>query len=175
MSLARSSLLAAIAGELREPLALAEINPVDTTGNLKEPLDRTFRALGAAEADLATAVVATGSEAVAIAYATYFVYSRVTSALADQVNMSSVGSRADLHQLYENMKDRMADALLIAQGFGLSISGSGASGLVPIPFVGGMDAADYDAVASDDSVMPRLFSLEDLGIHGGSRRAPVGQ
>lgn len=175
MALARSSLLAAMAGELREPIDLADILPIDTTGNLKEPLDRTFRALGVAETDLPTASVATGSEAKAIAFATYFVYARVTSALADQVNMSSVGSRADLHQLYENMKDRMADALVIAQGFGLSIAGSGASGVVPLAYAGGIDVADFDDIAEDDSIMPRLFSMRDLGMRIGSSQSAVGE
>jgi len=166
VALPRATLVEAMTGELEEVLELADIDPVDQTGDLKEPIDRTFRALGVAEVDLATASAATGSEAKAIAYATYFVLYKATAALVAQMNMSSAGARAELRQQYENVRDRMREALEIAQGFGLSIATGGSAGVAPIPFAGGIESADYEGVADSSSRMPPLFDLRDLEIPG---------
>ena len=77
-----------MAGELADVLSLAGLAATDTSGALKEPLDRAFRALGVAEADLAGAAAADGDEERAIAYASYFVLSRAAGALAGRVDVS---------------------------------------------------------------------------------------
>lgn len=167
MALARSVLVAAIAGGLRELLAEAELLPADTTGHLKEPIDQTFRALGVAEVGLAAATVADGSESAAIAIANYFTLARILNAVSTEISLSSVGSRAEFQQLYDHVKERLEAALVVAQGYGLVIAGAGSSGIVPIPYAGGIDAFDYAEIADDTSQVPKLFSLRDLGIRLG--------
>lgn len=120
--LARSDLVATIAGELAETLALGGLALTDTSGALKEPIDRTFRALGAAEADLATATAPDGSEAAAIAFATYFALARTLDAVAAKMDVGAEGASAKRHQQWDNVKARLEAALAAAQYYGLPLS-----------------------------------------------------
>ena len=157
MALARADLTTTIAGELANVLTLAGLSTTDTSGNLKEPLDRVFRALAVAEADLATAAVADGAEERAVAYARYFVLVRATDALAGKMDVSAGAASAKLRQQFENVRDRMQEALIVARGYGLAIAGDGVSGIAPIPYAGGVSRSDYDAIAADADRVPPLF------------------
>lgn len=80
----RAALAAELWGRLQRPFAEVGITNSDTTGNLKEPVDSTLSALGVAYGDLATGTVAAGSEAAAIALATYYGYVAVVGAFTDK-------------------------------------------------------------------------------------------
>lgn len=163
MSLTRAQLVAALVGELGEVLDPAQLAATDTTGAMKEPVDRTLRAMGVADASLATATVATGAEAKAIAYGLYFTLWRATNALVGQMDVGSAGASAKLRQQFENVRDRMKEALRIAQGYGLTVASEGYTGIDPVPYVGGITATDFDAVSG---IMPPLFDITTLDIPG---------
>lgn len=120
MALSRAELRTAVAGELAQALTLAGLATTDTSGALKEPLDRTFRQLGAAETGLAAASVADGSEAKAIAYAVFFTLDRIVAALLSKMDVSGGGSGgAKLNQQIENAERQRARALSTAITYGL--------------------------------------------------------
>ncbi len=87
----RAALAAALWGDLQRPFTEVGITNADTSGNLKEPLDKTFRALGTAWGDEATATVADGSEAAALSVAVYYGWEAVVTAAANLVD-GSVGA-----------------------------------------------------------------------------------
>jgi hypothetical protein len=159
VTLSRAQLIAVVAGELDDVLTLAKLTAVDDAPNLKGPIDRTFRAIGVAEAGLAAATVADGGEQQAIAYATYFVLQRATWALTDRMDVSGARGGAKLRQRFENVRDRLDEALSIAQHYGLAIPGNGAITRHPLIYAGGVSSGDYDAVASDGDRMKPLFTV----------------
>lgn len=169
MSLARADLVTAVAGELADVLTLAGIAATDTSGALKEPLDRVFRALGVAEAGLASATVADGDEQRAIAYAAYFVLSRAVGALASRVDVSLGRGEANAKesQAFAHVQEQMREALAIAQGYGLTV---GKSSLAPVPYAGGISRSDYDAAEQDSDRLPPLFAVSDLRTETSERR-----
>lgn len=162
MSLTRAALITAVAGELDDVLTLAGMTSADDAANMKSPIDQVFRELGTAEASLATATVADGSEKKSVAYATYFVLRRASRALVKKMSVASGGARANLREQYENVRAEMRDALAIAQGYGLAVG----LGATPTPYAGGISQSNYDDVALDTDRIPPLFSLTDLQIAG---------
>ena len=159
MALSRAALLGVVAGEQHEALALARLAEADQPGALKEPLDRCFRALGAVEGELASAEVADGGEPRAIAFATYFVLERAALALVGKRTVAAGRTRSNAREQYENVRERMEAALAIAQGYGLAVAGNGRGGAVPLPYGGGVDAADGGRV-------PPLFGRAAAGPRG---------
>lgn len=120
MALTRAELRTAVAGELAQALTLAGLANTDTSGALKEPLDRVFRQLGVAQANLASASAADGSEAKAIAYAAYFTLDRIVAALLSKMDVTGdSGAGAKLNQQIENAKTQRAAALSVAITYGL--------------------------------------------------------
>lgn len=157
MSLSRADLIAAAAGELVGVLALAGMTAVDDAANLKGPIDRTYRALGFSEAQL-SALIADGDEEAAIAFATYFVLARATFSVAKKFDVSG-NTGAKLEQQYQHLKELRDEALRIAQGYGLQVAGHGVSGILGIPYAGGIESSDYETIAEDASRKQPLFSL----------------
>lgn len=166
MALTRAQLVTATAGEWAQVLTLAGLAATDTSGALKEPIDKTFRALDVTEANLATATVVDGGEEQALAYAAYFVLARAVAATVSKMTVAAGTTKASLREQHENLLRLLAHALAIAQSFGLSIPGADGGGCIPIPYAGGVDQADYDANLADTSRVPPLFSVDDLTIPG---------
>jgi hypothetical protein len=164
MSLTRAELNAAVTGELAGVLTLAGFAATDTSGAMKEVLDRTFRALGIAESGLGTAAVADGAEAQAIAYLRYFVVDKAVWATTTKMNVKAGSAAANLREQHENLLRLLNAALAQAQACGLPLPGNGRSPYVPVPFAGGIDQGDYDARADDASRVPPLFSSRDLPL-----------
>lgn len=163
MALTRANLIAAVAGELAGVLTLGGFTSADTTGNCKEPADSAFRALGTAQADLATATVDDGDEQQAIAYLRYFVVDKAVWNTTAKMNVKATGgAAANLREQHENLLKLLAHALGQAQAYGLQVPGNGQSGYIPLPFGGGTSLADYDTRAADTDRVPPLFSLDDL-------------
>lgn len=150
----RPSLIANVTGEYQAILELADFTADDTTGNMKEPTDWTFRYLGVLEASLDTASVADGKETQAMAYLTYFLLAKATAALAANMSVGGGRARAELQQQFDHVKALRDEALYVAQSYGLTVVAT-STGISPIPFAGGMDAADFE---TDDS-LPKLFSI----------------
>ena len=163
MSLTRAELNTAVTGELAGVLAVAEFAATDAAGAMKEPLDRCFRALGITETGLASATVADGGEEQAIAYLRYFAINKAVWATTAKMNVkASGGAAANLREQHENLLRLQAEALALAQSFGLAVPGNGQSPYIPVPFGGGIDQADVDARTDDTSRVPPLFSTRDL-------------
>lgn len=162
MALSRADLVGIVASEQHESLVLARLSDADQPGALKDPLDRCFRALGTPESGLATASVPDGGEQRAIAFATYFVLARATLALVGKRTMAAGRTRSHAREQYENVRERMREALAIAQGYGLALAGNGLSGLTPVPYAGGVALGDYTAREQDGDRVPPLFSRADL-------------
>lgn len=161
----RTELLEEVAGELDDVLTLAKLLPVDDATNLGGPLNRTFRALGATQAELPTAVVNTGAEEAAVAWANYFVLLRAVNGVVAKMNVSAGAAKADLHQQYENLKDRLEYAEKIAVSYGLVI-GSSTEGVYPIVWAGGVTHTDYDAMSGDTDRIEPFFSSQDVATPG---------
>jgi hypothetical protein len=158
MALDRATLMTEVGGELAGVLALAKLSVLDDVENLSPPLNRTFRAMGVAETDLATAVVATGQEQQAIAYATFFILDRALRGIPKKMDVSGGGSSAKLSNQWDHLRELRDEALLVAQGFGLDIAGAGESGWIPIPYAGGVSESDYLANREGDRLEP-LFQV----------------
>jgi hypothetical protein len=165
MSLTRAALVTAVAGELSQVLTLAGLGNTDVSGALKEPLDKVFRALGTAEASLASGAAADGAEQQAVAYAVYFALARATEALASKMDVSAGSASAKLRQQFENVRDRMKEALAIAQSYGLPVYTDG-RGLAPMPFAGGISRAARETVIADIDREAPLFSSDALIVPG---------
>lgn len=160
--LSRAELATAVSGELAGVLTLAGFAATDTSGAMKEPLDRTFRALGVTESGLAAATVPDGSEERAIAYLRYFVIDKAVYATTAKMNVKAGSASANLREQHENLLRLQASALAVAQSYGLSLPGNGLSGVMPIPYAGGVSEGDYVSLAHDGDRLSPLFSLHDL-------------
>jgi hypothetical protein len=166
--LTRFDLITAVSGELAGVLTLAGFTAADTVGNMKEPTDQTFRAMGVAEADLADAAVADGEEQKGIAFLTFFTVDKAVWNTANKMNVKAGSASAELETQHKNLLRLWAQALAEAQSYGLPVPGGGpgASGVIPIPYVGGISRSDYETVAADSDRLPLLFSRSDLVIPG---------
>lgn len=162
MGLTRAQLNTAVTGELAGVLTLAGFTATDGTGNMKEPLDRCFRALAVTESGLATATVPDGDEEKAIAYLRYFTVDKAVWATTAKMNVKAGSASANLREQHENLLRLQSAALAQAQAYGLPVPGNGQSGYIPVPFGGGTSQSDYDARADDTGRVPPLFSTRDL-------------
>lgn len=162
MALTRAQFVTTLAGQWGEVLSLAGVDATDVTGAMKEPVDQAFRALDTAEADLATASVATGSEEKGLAYGSYYLLVKCWQAVARKMNMGSAGAKADLAQQYDHVKELLGHALATAQRWGLSVPGEGFSGVYPLAYVGG--TTDVNRAAADALRSDPLFSIDNLRL-----------
>lgn len=135
----RTVLAQTAAAELAPLLRASGIPASDTIGALKEPLDRALRALGVPEADLPAAVVPDGLEVRALAYAAHTIAQRAALLLAPTPQAAA-------------FQPIVSEAAAAARR-------AGWSELTPIPYAGGIDAADYAANAADPARLPALFSV----------------
>lgn len=164
MSMTRAELIAATAAELSGVLTLAGFTAADTTGNMKEPTDRAFRALGVGQNVIDYGLAPDGEEEKWLAYLRYFVIDKAVWNTTAKMNVKAGSATANQREQHENLLRLQASALALAQSFGLQVPGNGQSGIVPVPFGGGIDQGDYDAVADDTSLVPPLFSRRDLPV-----------
>lgn len=162
MGMTRAALNTAVTADLSGVLTLAGFAATDTSGAMKEVLDKTFRALGVAESGLASATVADGSEQQAIAYLSYFTIDKAVWNTTAKMNVKAGSAAANQREQHENLLKLLGHALAQAQAYGLPVPGNGQSGYIPVPFGGGIDQGQYDATADDTSLVPPLFSRRDL-------------
>lgn len=127
MALTRAQLNTAVTAELAGVLSLAGFAATDTSGAMKEPLDRALRALGESESALAAASVADGSEAKAIAYLRYFVLDKAVLATTSKMNVKAGSASANLREQHENLKQQRDEARLTAESYGLWLATSAGS------------------------------------------------
>lgn len=162
----REDFLNAVAGQMEDVLRLAKLTTVDDAANMGGIVDRSLRALGFAQSELATAEIATGDEEKALAYADYFALRRAVLATVTKMNVSAGAAKANLREQYLNLKEQMEMALVIAQGYGLTIVLSG-SGVWPVPYVGGVSIDDYESVSHDTDYISPMFAITDLAPNYG--------
>lgn len=162
MGMTREELNTAVTAELAGVLTLAGFANTDTSGAMKEVLDNAFRALGVPQNVVGYGTVADGDETKAIAYLSYFVYSKAVANTTGKMAVAAGSAKAALEQQHLHLRQELARYLAQAQAFGLQVPGNGQSAYIPVPYAGGVDAADYQARADDTSRVPPLFSTRDL-------------
>ena len=133
----RAALAAELWGRLQRPFAEVGITNSDTTGNLKEPLDATFLALGVAYGDVATGTVASGDELKAITVAVYYGLDAVYRGALNKVD-TSVGapqvSRSS-SQMVANLKAALDAAKQAALPYLPDDGGTWGSGTITLGFL----------------------------------------
>ncbi len=149
MAMSRAELVGEVGGLLAQALAVVGMPATDTAGALREPVNQTLRALGVAQATLATAIVADGQEATAVAFARYFVLDRLVDAAHDLINLSAPGgARLEQQGTVASLKAQRDEARTIAVARGLTgytvQTGAGdAVSVAPIPLAGGLARVPY--------------------------------
>lgn len=125
MSVTRAALLTYVTGEHAGLLAEAGIALTDTQDGVKSILDRSFRALSVAEADLPTATTDSANTPAIQAAADYYTYDRLARIFARWVSVSKgVGGASvskDRSKVYAQVaaeRDRMK---AICATFGLTV------------------------------------------------------
>lgn len=136
----RSDAATLVALDLSAVLTAANMQGTDTTGNLKEPLDRALRAMGVAESDLATAAPDDG--ALFEAQAQYETLRTISRRLGDQMSLGTGGDNFQLNQVFTNVQTLLKEAADRVKALGGSPGGSGIA-------VGVWDTG-FAAVVADD-------------------------
>lgn len=103
MPMSRAQLAADVAASLSEYIAETEIQPADTVGNLKEPIDKALRALGRTSSTLADPIE-DSQEVAAIALAEWRVLERLHNALTTVWTNSDFDGPESRLQLVESLK-----------------------------------------------------------------------
>jgi hypothetical protein len=120
----RADAVAAIAAELSSLLTSAGMAATDTTGNLKEPIDRALRTLGYAASELATATP--DDDAGLLALAIYETLTTIVARLAASFDIAtSDGSSYRLQQVFANAKTVLEQAAATVTGLYGSVAASG--------------------------------------------------
>src|SRR4051812_16690069 len=131
MTLSRAQAATELAARAGAHLRAAGLLTTDTTGNLKEPLDDTFRALGVTYSGLAVATVAESDLDQFLAVGTVYVLRAAvaeSSKLAD-VAATTLGTSKRQNQITENLERALVRAESAAMGYGVA-------GLVPVMTTG---------------------------------------
>lgn len=132
MALSRAQLVTEIGGLMGQALAVANLAPTDTAGNLKEPINATLRALGVAQASLdsvAADLVADGAEAKALAFARYFVLDRAVDAVHDLTDISAgEDGGVKSSQTVASLERQRERARAVAEGYGFQLTAATTSG-----------------------------------------------
>jgi hypothetical protein len=121
-SLNRATLATLLGTRAGRNLTAVGLTTTDTTGNLKEPLDDTFRALGTPYSDLASATVDDSNINQFLAVGAVYVLRRAldeASGLAD-VSASTLGASKSQSQIVKNLRDRLAEAEAAAAQYGVA-------------------------------------------------------
>lgn len=123
MSMSRAQLMTYLWGKLGDQFTEAGMTNDDTSGNLKEPLDETFVALGFSFTDAATAEVVTGDEPKAMTLARYFgllaVYDAVMNRVDSQISVGapSVSKSENRSQFVRQLENALFRAREAAEPF----------------------------------------------------------
>jgi hypothetical protein len=131
MALDRTEAATELANRSGRALVAVGRNTTDTTGNLREPLDDTFRALGVAWGDLATATVEEGDLDRFLAIGAVFVIRRALDEAAGfaDVAATALGTSKRKSQIVKNLTDQLNRAESYAAQYGVagltSVMGSG--------------------------------------------------
>ena len=131
MALTRAQATAELAARTGRVLVTVGLLATDTTGNLKEPLDDTFRALGTAYANIASATVDTADLDQFLAIGAVYVLRRALDEAMGYADVAatSLGTSKRKSQIVANLRARLADAEAEATVYGTvalaSIMGSG--------------------------------------------------
>ncbi len=145
MAMSRAELVAEVGARLRRAIALLGLQETDTAGNLREPINDTFRALGVAETALLTATVADGDERRALAFAKYFVLDALVDSAHDQADLTAPGGAGLKQQQTIQSLERQRDRALVAATLH-GLTGYVArtlANVAPIPLAGGIARAPY--------------------------------
>ena len=131
MSLTRAQAAAELAARTGRALIGVGLTAADTTGNLKEPLDDTFRALGTAHGSVASATVEEADLDQFLSVGAVFVLRRALDeavGFAD-VAATTLGVSKRKSQIVKNLEDRLVRAEAKAATYGVtgvtSVMGSG--------------------------------------------------
>lgn len=119
----RSDVATLIALDLASVLAAANMAGTDTTGNLKEPIDRALRSMGVAPADLPIAEPV--DDALFEAQAEYETLRTIYRRLGDQINLATGGDNFQLNQMFANVKALLDEAAGRVAALGGTKGGSG--------------------------------------------------
>src|SRR5690349_21715701 len=119
----RADAVAAIAAELSSLLTSAGMAAADTTGNLKEPIDRALRTLGYAASELATATP--DDDAGFLALAIYESLKTIVARLAANFDIATAGDSYRLQQVFANAKSVLEQAAATVAGLYGSATASG--------------------------------------------------
>lgn len=127
----RLEVAAAVGARLVTQLGDAGMSAADSSGNLKEPIDDALRAMGYAEADLATAEPedARGFIAMVRYHALRVVWERI----GDRFNVSTSGDSFALNQAFGNVEkllDRASQDVI--EIFGSLNPSGGSAGIITI-------------------------------------------
>lgn len=121
MAISRATATSELAARTGRVLVTVGLTAADTTGNLKEALDDTFRAMGTAYADLATATVDTDDLDQFLAIGAVYVLRRALDeavGFAD-VAATTLGTSKRKSQIVANLRARLADAEAEASVYGV--------------------------------------------------------
>ncbi len=142
----RAELVGEVIGLLSQALTDIGIPATDTAGALREPVNRTLRALGAAQAGLTTAVVADGDEEKAIAFGRYFVLDRLVDAAHGFIDLGGSVSSLKQQQTVQSLERQRDRALIVAVAHGLAgYTAKTSANVAPIPIAGGIARTAYFA------------------------------
>lgn len=138
----RSDVATLVGLDLSSVLAAAGMDATDSTGNLKEPLDRALRSLGVAASDLSTADV--DDDALFEAQAMYETLRTVYRRLGDQININSQGDAYQLNQMFANVTALLQEAETRVRMLGGAAGGSGLlPGVFNLGFQTPCDSSEY--------------------------------
>jgi hypothetical protein len=121
-SLTRTQLATLLGTRAGVNLRAVGLTSADSTGNLKEPLDDTLRALGVPYGSEASATLDDGRVAAFLAVGAVYVLRRAldeASGFAD-VAATALGTSKSKSQIVKNLRERLADAEAHAIGYGIA-------------------------------------------------------
>jgi hypothetical protein len=123
MALNRDEAAGELANRSGRALTAVGLLTSDTTGNLKEPLDDTFRALGVAYGDLIDADVEEGDLDQFLAVGTVYVLRHALAASSGFANVAAtaLGTSKQKQQIVQNLEKRLLEAEAHAAQYGVSV------------------------------------------------------
>jgi hypothetical protein len=121
-SLTRTQLATLLGTRAGVNLRAVGLTTADSTGNLKEPLDDTLRALGIPYGSEASATLDDGQVSAFLAVGAVYVLRRAldeASGFAD-VAATALGTSKSKNQIVKNLRERLAEAEAHAIGYGIA-------------------------------------------------------
>lgn len=125
MAYTRAALLTYLAAEHSALLSALSLSAADTQAGVKSVLDRTFRALGVGESDLATATVDDDQAAALESAADYYTYDRAVeiAALWVAISKGTAGESVNKarNQAFAQLRQRRDELKSVAEGAGVTL------------------------------------------------------